>query len=76
MDSEKVTMLRYRGSRLSSKVKKLDMFPKIEETFKEPTKIGGTCMYYYYILLHKILTNVYSFSCKFFNYRIFNIFRI
>ncbi|XP_019867900.1 endoplasmic reticulum-Golgi intermediate compartment protein 2 [Aethina tumida] len=42
MDSEKVTMLRYRGSRLSSKVKKLDMFPKIEETFKEPTKIGGT----------------------------------
>ncbi|CAG9855773.1 unnamed protein product [Phyllotreta striolata] len=41
MESEKVTMLRYRGSRLS-KVKKLDMFPKVEETFKETSSVGGT----------------------------------
>jgi hypothetical protein len=42
MDTEKVTMLRYRGSKLS-KVKKIDIFPKIEETFKETSSVGGTC---------------------------------
>lgn len=35
-------MLRYRGSKLN-KVKKLDMFPKIEEPFKETSSVGGTC---------------------------------
>lgn len=42
METEKVTMLRYRGSKLS-KVKKLDIFPKVEETFKETSSVGGTC---------------------------------
>lgn len=36
--------IRHRGSKLS-KVKKLDMFPKIEEPFKETSSIGGTCKY-------------------------------
>lgn len=44
MESEKVTMLRYRGSKLS-KVKKLDMFPKVEEPFKETSPVGGTCKF-------------------------------
>ncbi|XP_018567670.1 endoplasmic reticulum-Golgi intermediate compartment protein 2 [Anoplophora glabripennis] len=41
METEKVTMLRYRGSKLS-KVKKLDIFPKVDETFKETSSVGGT----------------------------------
>ncbi|XP_028135870.2 endoplasmic reticulum-Golgi intermediate compartment protein 2 [Diabrotica virgifera virgifera] len=41
MEQEKVTLLRYRGSKLD-KVKKLDMFPKVEETFKETSSVGGT----------------------------------
>ncbi|KAJ8940662.1 hypothetical protein NQ314_010638 [Rhamnusium bicolor] len=41
METEKVTILRYRGSKLS-KVKKLDIFPKVEETFKETSSVGGT----------------------------------
>lgn len=42
MEQEKVSIIRYRGSKLS-KVKELDLFPKIEETYKETSPIGGTC---------------------------------
>ncbi|KAF2892556.1 hypothetical protein ILUMI_13616 [Ignelater luminosus] len=41
MEQEKVSIVRYRGSKLS-KVKELDLFPKIEETYKETSSIGGT----------------------------------
>ncbi|CAH1366343.1 hypothetical protein MTP99_007694 [Tenebrio molitor] len=50
MDTEKVTMLRYRGSKLS-KVKKIDIFPKIEETFKETSSVGGTFSVFSFILI-------------------------
>ncbi|XP_060520120.1 endoplasmic reticulum-Golgi intermediate compartment protein 2 [Cylas formicarius] len=41
METDKVSIPRYRGSRLN-KVKKLDIFPKIEETYKETSSVGGT----------------------------------
>ncbi|CAH1119719.1 unnamed protein product [Phaedon cochleariae] len=41
MEPEKVTMLRYRGSKLS-KVKKFDIFHKVEEPFIESSSVGGT----------------------------------
>ncbi|EEZ99853.1 endoplasmic reticulum-Golgi intermediate compartment protein 2 [Tribolium castaneum] len=50
MDTEKVTMLRYRGSKLS-KIKKIDIFPKIEETFKEKSSVGGTFSVFSFILI-------------------------
>ncbi|CAH0545850.1 unnamed protein product [Brassicogethes aeneus] len=50
MDSDKVTMLRYRGSKLA-KVKKLDMFPKIEETYKETSRVGGTFSLVSFVLI-------------------------
>ncbi|XP_023021334.2 endoplasmic reticulum-Golgi intermediate compartment protein 2 [Leptinotarsa decemlineata] len=56
MEPEKVTMLRYRGSRLS-KVKKLDIFPKVEEPFKETSSVGGTFSIISFLL---ILWLVYS----------------
>ncbi|CAH1113292.1 unnamed protein product [Psylliodes chrysocephalus] len=56
MESEKVTMLRYRGSKLS-KVKKLDMFPKVEEPFKETSPVGGTFSIISFVI---ILWLVYS----------------
>lgn len=45
-EAERITMLRYRGSKLS-KVKNIDIFPKIEEPFKETSSVGGTCKYYF-----------------------------
>lgn len=42
METQKVTMLRYRGSKVA-KVKELDIFPKVKETYKEPTAVGGSC---------------------------------
>ncbi|XP_056631411.1 endoplasmic reticulum-Golgi intermediate compartment protein 2 [Diorhabda sublineata] len=50
MEAEKVTMLRYRGSKLS-KVKKLDMFPKVEETFKETSSVGGTFSIFGFLII-------------------------
>lgn len=41
MAQEKVSMLRYRGSKLD-KVKELDFFPKVEDEFKETSSVGGT----------------------------------
>lgn len=41
---EQVTMLRHRGSKLS-KVKELDIFPKVEEGYKETSSVGGTGIY-------------------------------
>lgn len=46
MAQEKVSMLRYRGSKLN-KVKELDFFPKVEDDFKETSSVGGTCTRYY-----------------------------
>nr|CAI5817768.1 unnamed protein product [Callosobruchus analis] len=56
MGNEKVTMLRYRGSKFSS-VKKLDIFPKVEEPFKETSPVGGTFSIISFLL---ILWLVYS----------------
>ncbi|RZC35060.1 COPIIcoated ERV and/or ERGIC N domain containing protein [Asbolus verrucosus] len=50
MESEKVTMLRYRGSKLS-RMKKIDIFPKIEETFKETSSVGGTFSIFSFLLI-------------------------
>lgn len=41
MGQEKVSMLRYRGSKLD-KVKELDFFPKVEDGYKETSSVGGT----------------------------------
>lgn len=41
MGQEKVSMLRYRGSKLD-KVKELDFFPKVQDDFKETSSVGGT----------------------------------
>ncbi|KAB0795474.1 hypothetical protein PPYR_12313 [Photinus pyralis] len=41
MEAEKVSLLRYRGSKLQH-VKKLDLFPKVDEKCKEQTSFGGT----------------------------------
>lgn len=44
MEQDKVRLLRYRGSKLS-KVKELDLFPKVEEGYKESSPVGGTSKY-------------------------------
>lgn len=41
---EKVS-IRFRGSKVS-KLKELDLFPKVEDTYKETSKVGGTCKNY------------------------------
>lgn len=41
MEDEKVSILRYRGSKLD-KVKELDIFPKLEDDIKETSSVGGT----------------------------------
>lgn len=41
MEQEKVTMLRYRGSRFN-KVKEFDLFPKVEDSYKLKSSVGGT----------------------------------
>lgn len=41
MAQDKVSMLRYRGSKLD-KVKELDFFPKVEDGYKETSSVGGT----------------------------------
>lgn len=41
MDQERVTLLRHRGSKLD-KVKELDLFPKVEDGYKETSTVGGT----------------------------------
>lgn len=41
MESEKVSFLRYRGSKLN-KVKELDAFPKIPEPYVKTSPVGGT----------------------------------
>ncbi|KAK4876076.1 hypothetical protein RN001_012498 [Aquatica leii] len=41
MEQEKVTIVRYRGSKIH-KVKELDLFPKIDEKCKEQSTFGGT----------------------------------
>lgn len=41
-EKENIRFLRYRGSKLG-KVKQLDIFPKVEETFKQKSSVGGTC---------------------------------
>lgn len=42
MDNNKVSFLRYRGSRLD-KVKELDAFPKVPENYVQTSPVGGTC---------------------------------
>lgn len=44
MDSNKVSFLRKRGSKLD-KVKELDAFPKIPENSMQTSPVGGTRMY-------------------------------
>lgn len=44
MENNKVSFLRYRGSKLD-KVKELDAFPKIPEKFVQTSPVGGTCKY-------------------------------
>ncbi|KAF5298170.1 hypothetical protein FQA39_LY02594 [Lamprigera yunnana] len=41
MEKEKITIVRYRGSKIQ-KVKELDLFPKIDEKCKQQSTIGGT----------------------------------
>ncbi|KAL1516269.1 hypothetical protein ABEB36_000188 [Hypothenemus hampei] len=41
MEFEKVSLPRYRGSKLN-KVKKIDMFPKLEDPYKMTSSVGGT----------------------------------
>ncbi|CAG9763329.1 unnamed protein product [Ceutorhynchus assimilis] len=41
METEKVSIPRYRGSRLN-KVKKMDIFPKVEDPYKMTSSVGGT----------------------------------
>ncbi|XP_050311600.1 endoplasmic reticulum-Golgi intermediate compartment protein 2 [Anthonomus grandis grandis] len=41
MESEKVSIPRYRGSKLN-KVKKMDIFPKIEDPYKIQSSVGGS----------------------------------
>lgn len=41
MEGEKVSIPRYRGSKLS-KVKKMDIFPKVEDPYKMQSSVGGT----------------------------------
>lgn len=48
MEKENVTLLKYRGSKLN-KVKELDFFPKVEETFKQKSSVGGTRKFSYLI---------------------------
>lgn len=43
MEQQKLTMLRHRGSKLT-KVKLLDLFPKVEESYKKTSSVGGTSM--------------------------------
>lgn len=42
MEKEKISIPRYRGSKLN-KVKELDLFPKVEDDYKETSSVGGTC---------------------------------
>lgn len=53
MEGEKVSIPRYRGSRLN-KVKKMDIFPKIEDPYKMTSSVGGTCEYYLHLLITAI----------------------
>lgn len=41
-EGEKVSFLRYRGSKIN-KIKELDAFPKIPEPYVKTSPVGGTC---------------------------------
>lgn len=69
MEQEKVTMLRYRGSKLN-KVKELDLFPKVEDGYKETSSVGGTgiqlnCLYFLVIVFLCFSVTVISFAIIF-----------
>lgn len=42
MDTDKQIRFRHRSSKLN-KVKELDIFPKVEDSYKERSSVGGTC---------------------------------
>lgn len=45
MEKERITVPRFRGSKVD-KIKKIDMFTKLREPYKETSSVGGTCGYY------------------------------
>ncbi|XP_066148144.1 endoplasmic reticulum-Golgi intermediate compartment protein 2 [Euwallacea fornicatus] len=66
MENEKVSIPRYRGSRLN-KVKKMDIFPKIEDPYKMTSSVGGTFSIITFIIIGWLLYSEisYYFNSKF-----------
>lgn len=50
MEKDNISLIRFRGSKLSQ-VKELDLFPKVEETYKETSTIGGTLTFFGFIVI-------------------------
>ncbi|XP_066256579.1 endoplasmic reticulum-Golgi intermediate compartment protein 2 [Euwallacea similis] len=66
METEKVSIPRYRGSRLN-KVKKMDIFPKIEDPYKMTSSVGGTFSIISFVIIGWLLYSEisYYFNSKF-----------
>ncbi|KRT84312.1 hypothetical protein AMK59_1746 [Oryctes borbonicus] len=66
MEKENISLLRYRGSKLN-KVKELDIFPKLEETFKQKSSVGGTLSIISFLLIFWLIYSetVYFWDSKF-----------
>lgn len=76
MEKDKVSIIRYRGTNSKlSKVKELDLFPKVDEKCKEHSPIGGICKANEYCLLIDINLFCFSITTKFWFYILVNIFR-
>jgi len=50
MESEKVSIPRFRGSRLN-RVKKMDIFPKVEDPYKMTSSVGGTFSIFSFLII-------------------------
>ncbi|XP_017775168.1 PREDICTED: endoplasmic reticulum-Golgi intermediate compartment protein 2 [Nicrophorus vespilloides] len=59
MENEKI-VIRYRGSKLT-KVKELDLFPKIEDTYREPSSIGGTLSVFSFLVIFWLICSEIHF---------------